>query len=109
MRWTYKGRRRSIREEPGKPGWKGVGFSMGDRQEAYDAELAAIARGLLMLAERRDCGRHFTIFMDSQAAIRRAQNDAQGPGKGSTLKIIRLAEHLNEHGNTIAVRWVPAH
>ena len=64
--WTYGYRRRSIGEEPILPGWWGDGFYQATHQEAYDAELIAIMRGVHHLVSRREQGNSFTIFTDSQ-------------------------------------------
>lgn len=77
---TYQGRHRSLRGA--QSGWRGADFGMGSGHEAYDAELAAIAYGLLHLAGRRETGRRYTIFTDSTAAM--ITSDAgTGPGDGA--------------------------
>ena len=77
-------------------------------QEAYDAELAAIAYSLLLLlVQRGGEGQNFTLFTDSQAAMRTTP-----PGRDRryiAMEAIRLARRLEAQGNTIAVRCAPAH
>lgn len=51
---------------------------MGPNHEAYGTELAVITRGLLLVQWRGE-GQNFTLFTDSQAAIRLA-NDSPRPG-----------------------------
>lgn len=77
---TYRGRNRS--------GWRSVGFGMSIGHEAHDAELTAITYGLLLLSRRRERGQDFTLFTDSQAAMRRMANDAPGPGQEIVVEAI---------------------
>ena len=62
---------------------EGVGFYMGTRLEAYNAELFAIIWGLHYLAPCRGRAEHYTVFIDSQDAMRRVRSDAPGTGHGS--------------------------
>lgn len=76
--------------------------------EAYDAELTAIAYGLLLLTRRGDEGQGFTLFTDCQAAMRRVTSDAPGPGQEIAIGTISLTQRLIDQGN-ITIRWTPAH
>ena len=76
---TYRDRQRSFKGA--RSGWGGVGFGMSTGHEAYDAELTAIAYGLLLLARRGERGRRYTIFTDSRAAMTRVTSDAPGTGQ----------------------------
>ena len=49
------------------------------------------------------------IFTDSTAAMRRIANDAPGPSQEMAIHIIELARRIIDQGNTISVRWTPAH
>ena len=49
--------------------------------EAYDAELAAAAHGLLLLTRRGEIGKSYTLFTDSTAAMVMLASDAPGPGQ----------------------------
>jgi ribonuclease HI len=51
--------------------WVGIKNHMGNNQEAYDAECAALARALEEAAKRQTVPERVTIFTDAQAAIRR--------------------------------------
>lgn len=62
-------------------------------QEAYDAELTATAYGLLLLVQRQGEGPDFTLFTDSQAAMKIA-DDALGPGQEIAMEVIRLSRRL---------------
>lgn len=75
---------------------------------AYDAELAAIRRGLQSLVARPDRGVDYTIFTDSQTAELRIQSDAPEPGQASAIQAIQLP-NLHGRGNTVIVKWVPGH
>ena len=75
--------------------------------EAYDAEPTAIAYGLL-LTRRGEEAQDFTLFTDSQVAMRRITSDAPGPGQEITIGTISLAQRLIYPGN-IPTRWALAH
>ena len=59
---------------------------MGNHEEAYDAELFAIMKGIHHLASRHCNRRGFTILTDLQAAISRIQPDAPRPGQDMAQK-----------------------
>lgn len=82
-------RHRSFRRA--QSGWRGVGFGMSKAHEADNAELAAIAYGLLLLQRRGESGRNYTVFTNSTAAMTRAVNDTRGPGQEIALRRISLA------------------
>ena len=90
-------------------GRRSRGFGMGGGHEAYDAELAALAYGLIHLHGRGDTGQAYTVFTDSTAAMRRVVNDAPGPGREMAIHIIELARRIIDQGNSISIRWTPAH
>ena len=92
-----------------RPGWKSNGFRMGDGHEAYDAEMAAVVYALVHLHGRGQEGHDYTIFTDSVAAMRRVMGDAPGPGQDIAIRAIEVAERLVQKGNTITIRWTPAH
>ena len=100
------GSRSVIRNRPGR---RSNGFRLGGGHEAYDAELAAVVYALVHLHGRGQSGRDYTIFTDSVAAMRRMTGDAPGPGQEIAIRAIEIADLLTEKGNTIAVRWTPAH
>ena len=82
---------------------------MSPGHEAYDAEFAAIAHGLVHLVQQVEEGQDFPIFTDSHAATKRIVDDALGPGQEVAVKAIRLARRLETQRNTLTVRWVLAH
>lgn len=51
---TYHGRYRSF--ERARSGWRSKGFGIGGGHEAYDAELATLAYGLVHLHDRGETG-----------------------------------------------------
>jgi len=59
--------------------WAGAKVHMGNNQEAYDAESAALAHALELAAQRNTIPERVTIFSDAQAAIRRMASDEPGP------------------------------
>ena len=86
-----------------------IGFSMSPGHEAYDAELMAIAYGLLLLSRRGGRGQDFTPFTDSKAAMKRIMSDAPRLGQEIGIGAIGLAQRLIDQGNTVTHRWTPAH
>ena len=88
---TYLDRQRSVRGA--RSGWRGVGFGMGHGHEAYDAELAAIACGLLHLTARRGIGKlyHFHGHHRRNDEINQ-RCSRTGTGDGHTHHWIRPAD-----------------
>ena len=82
---------------------------MSPGHEAYDAGLTAVALGLRLLTQRGEEGQDFTLFTDSQAAMRRVASDAPGPGQEIAVEVLRFSRQLIAQGNTITIRWVPSH
>lgn len=103
----YQDRHRSF--ERAKSGWRSGGFGMGGSHEVYDTELAALAFGLIQLHGRGEARRAFTVFTDSVAAMRRIVCDAPGPGQEMAVRIIEIAQRVVDQGNSITVKWTPAH
>ena len=104
--WTYNGRERIPPGGTHSTGLVGQWLLPGDHQEVSDAELIAIMRGVHHRVSRREQGKSFTIFTDSQAAMWRLQHDAPGPGQDGAREMIEPAHALREQGNTVAIRWV---
>ena len=92
-----------------RTGWRSNGFRMGGGHEAYDAELVAVVYALVHFHGRSDRGQDYTIFTDSVAAMRRLRGDAPGPGQEMAIRAIEIARWLVQEGNTVTVRWTPAH
>ena len=92
-----------------RQGWNSDGFGIGGGHEAYDGELAALVYGLVVLHGRNQSGSDYTIFTDSTAAMRRLMGDAPGPGQDMAIRAIDIAERIVRQGNTVTVRWTPAH
>jgi len=90
--------------------WEGIKAHMGNNQEAYDAECAAIARAL-EAATRRYVPERVTIFTDVQAAIRRMASDDPGPGQQYAIQARKHIATLRRARPDIAIeiRWCPAH
>ena len=84
-------------------------FRLAGRQEAFDAELAALRRVIQLIAERREEGASYVVFTDSQAAMQRILSDTPGPGQSQAILTIRLAEIIYQRGPTMDAKWVPGH
>ena len=78
------------------------------RQEAFDAELTALRKGIQLIAEKRG-GSQLRGFTDSQVAIQQVLSNAPGPGQSQATLTVRLAEIICQRGSTVDVRWVPGH
>jgi len=90
--------------------WVGVKVHMGSNQEAYDAECAALAHALEVVARRNTAPERVTIFSDAQAAIRMA-SDEPGPGQWYAIQAQKHIATLRRArpGIMIEIRWCPAH
>jgi hypothetical protein len=53
--------------------------------------------------------RRVTIFMDSQATLRRIQSDEPGPGQVLALQTLNWESELIKRNIRVEYRWVPAH
>jgi len=84
---------------------------MGNNQEAYDAECAALAHALELAAQRSTTPERVTIFSDAQAAIRRMASDEPGPGQQYALLARKHIATLRRarKGVVVEIRWCPAH
>jgi len=91
--------------------WAGAKVHMGNNQEAYDAECAALAHALELAAQRSTTPERVTIFSDAQAAIRRMASDDPGPGQQYALQARKHITTLRRarKGIVIEIRWCPAH
>ena len=92
-----------------REGWSSRHFHLGDNKEAFDTEVFAIYQALKIFEARQQSGRKYTIFSDSQPAIRRAMTDSLGPGQQWARAIIEVASRLVASDNEVRVMWVPAH
>jgi len=61
--------------------WVGAKVHMGNNQETYDAECAALTHALELAARGNTIPERVTIPSDAQAAIRRVASDEPGPGQ----------------------------
>jgi len=91
--------------------WVGIKAHMGYNQEAYDAECAALSRGLKEAKLRQPTPEAVTIFTDAQAAIRRMTSEEPGPGQQYAIEARRQVAALKRArpGIRIEIRWCPAH
>jgi ribonuclease HI len=91
--------------------WVGIKTHMGNNQEAYDTECAALARALETATRRQTAPARVTIFTDTQEAIRRMASEEPGPGQKYTILarkhmgIVRRARP----DITIEIRWCSVH
>ena len=90
--------------------WAGAKAHMGNNQEAYDAECAALAHALELAAQRNRTPERVTIFSDAQAAIRRMASDEPGPGQQYAIQARKHIATLRRARPviTIEIRWCPA-
>jgi len=88
-----------------------TGAHMGYNQEAYDAECAALARGLKEAKLRQPTPDAVTIFTDAQAAIRRMTSEEPGPGQQYAIEARQHVAALKRARPDIRIeiRWCPAH
>jgi len=91
--------------------WAGAKVHMGNNQEAYDAECAALAHALELAAQRSSTPERVTIFSDVQVAIRRMASDEPCPGQQYALQVRKHITRLRSarRGIVTEIRWCPAH
>ena len=74
--------------------WAKKGTYLGKNKEVFDAEVFAILQAVRLLNDRKERGRHYTVFSDSQAAISRVQHDRIGPARALARAAIAEANDL---------------
>ena len=79
------------------------------QQEAFDAEVFAVWQALRALEQKSERDREYTIIVGSTSAITRVWDDAWGPGQRFGVAAIEVETRLEAAGNTVTIRWVPAH
>jgi len=87
--------------------WTGEGYHLGTNKEVFDAELYAIYRAVMRFGKRREHDQEYTIFVDSQVAIKRCFPGHQGPGKELAMAIIRWSESVARRGGQAAAAVDP--
>ena len=88
--------------------WRGAGTFLSTNKEVFDAEVFAI-QAIRLLNARGECGRSYTIFSDSQAAVARAQRTDCGPDQALASAVVSFSCEIRSRGNDINIRWTPAH
>ena len=89
--------------------WVKRGTYLGKNKEVFDAEVFAIMRAVRLLDERKKRGQDYVVFSDSQAAVARVQHDKTGPAQALAKAVIATVDGLVDRGNTLTIRWTPAH
>jgi ribonuclease HI len=81
--------------------------TLGTRQTAFDAEMAAIEEVLKWFGTSPYL--HMIIHSDSTSAISRAGQSGTGPGQQRARKIQKMVAHLLRHYQSTEITWVKAH
>jgi len=76
---------------------------MGNNQEAYDAECAALARALQLAVLRSTTPEWIIICSDAQTAIRRMGSDVSGPRQPYALQVRKYITMLDRARKGIAI------
>ena len=76
--------------------------------KVFDAELHDVCSAL-EIAQRWVCDGKVTVFLDSQAAIRRLQHTEPEPGQELAMRAQAAARRLQAQQVTVTVQWVPGH
>lgn len=86
-------------------GWTGRRHRLGDNKEVFDVEVC-----ICHILTRSEDNTAHTVFLDSTAALSRAQTDRTGPGQALPRATIETRDsRLEARGCSIALRWSPAH
>jgi hypothetical protein len=77
----------------------GLKYRLGRNKEVFDAELFALLRATIMIADQvedmiTEGVQKIIIFTDSQAALNRIQHNEPGPGQTWASAIIRSSEEI---------------
>ena len=78
-------------------------------KEVFDAEVFAVLQAVKLLSERNEEGQDYTVLSDSQAAVDRIQHSGCGPAQALARAAIEWSYELRQRGNSVTVRWTPAH
>jgi ribonuclease HI len=81
--------------------------TLGTRQTAFDAEVAAIGEALKWFGSSPYL--HLVIHSDSTSAIARAGHTAAGPGQQRAKRIRGMVAHLPQQYQTAEITWVKGH
>ena len=81
--------------------WAGRRFHLGNSKEVFDAKVSAIYQALRIFRVRQESDRKYTVFSDSQSAIRRALSDALEPSQQWVRAITEVASEIVASGNEI--------
>ena len=79
------------------------------KQRGLDKEIFAILQVAKLFSKRNEEGQAYTVFSDSQAAVARIQHSGCGPAQALARAAIDWSHELRQRGNSITVRWTPAH
>lgn len=80
-RRSYGGNTRTLRTSDLYGGYRVESWSLGAQSPPFDAEVAALVRAIEICTLDAEEGRLFRIITDSQAAMRRMQDDQPGAGQ----------------------------
>jgi ribonuclease HI len=94
--------------KPEHASWNTQETPLGKRVEVFDVELHDVCSAL-EIAERLECDGRATVFLDSQAAIRRLQHTEPGPGQELAMRAQATARRLQAQQMEVTVQWVPGH
>jgi ribonuclease HI len=83
--------------------------TLGTKQTAFDAEVAAIEEALKWFSAGTSPFLHMTIHSDSTSAIARAGQTGAGPGQQRAIKIHELVTNLPHQFQTADISWVKGH
>ena len=89
--------------------WRGTDTFLGTNKEVFDAEAFAILQALRLIDARGECGREYTDFSDSQAAVARVRHTDCGPAQALASAAVDYSYQISARGNSISLRWTPAH
>ena len=89
--------------------WQTCKTSLGKSKEIFDAELWGVSDALKVALDIARNQEAVTIFLDSQAAIKKIRNANSGAGQAIASQIHERTQQLIDRGHTVVIRWVPGH
>ena len=106
---TYGEGVRSFRRFGGGKFFRAEPWTLEGVATSFDAEVAAVVRGIEICFMEARPGDSFNIITDSQTATARMRDNRAGPGYEKAVRGIRLAKELFQRQATLSIRWVPGY
>jgi ribonuclease HI len=89
--------------------WLTSRTNLGKNKEIFDAELWGVSDALGIALTEAQPNDPVTVYLDSQAAIKKIQYSTSQSGQAIALQCHKRAAILSQRQNPVTIRWVPGH